>query len=70
MQERGFKCKIQQMDASEFIPRVAWMGLLKGLKIKRYISNEKPRFKKSEMHGDLPCKKGTLVSASERRDGA
>ena len=31
---------------------------------------KKPRFKKSEMHGDLPFKKGIAVSASERRKGA
>ena len=30
--------------------------------------SKKPRFKKSEMHGDLPS--GTVVSASERRGGA
>ena len=29
---------------------------------------EKPQFKRSEMHGDLPS--GTVVSASERRGGA
>jgi hypothetical protein len=29
---------------------------------------KKPRFKKSEMHGDLPS--GTVVSASECRGGA
>jgi hypothetical protein len=32
---------------------------------------KKPYFKKFEMHGDLPSKKGTVVSAStERRGGA
>jgi hypothetical protein len=31
--------------------------------------SRKPRFKKSEMHGDLP-NLGTVVSASERRGGA
>ena len=28
---------------------------------------KKPRFNRSEMHGDLPFKMGTVVSASERR---
>lgn len=51
------------MDAPEFI-RV-WRGW--GLKIERYMSNEKPRFKKSEMRWDLPFKKGTVVSASALR---
>ena len=27
---------------------------------------KKPWFKKSEMHGDLPFEKGTVVNASER----
>ena len=31
---------------------------------------KKPWFKKSEMHGDLPFKKGSVVSASKRRRGA
>ncbi|PXF60033.1 MAG: hypothetical protein C4B59_09950 [Candidatus Methanogaster sp.] len=35
-----------------------------------YILSKKPRFKKSEMHGDLPFENGTAVSASERRGGA
>jgi hypothetical protein len=30
---------------------------------------KKPRFKKSEMRGDLPFKKGTVVSASTKRRG-
>ena len=30
--------------------------------IKVYIEMEKPRFKKSEMHGDLPVKNGTVAS--------
>jgi len=29
----------------------------------------KPQFKKSEMHGDLPSKRGIVVSASEERRG-
>ncbi len=40
-------------------------GEVGALKIERYMSNEKPRFKKSEMRWDLPFKKGTVVSASE-----
>jgi len=31
-----------------------------------YVGQKKPRFKKSEMRGDLPFKKGTVVSASEK----
>jgi hypothetical protein len=31
--------------------------------------SKKPRFKKSEMRGDLPFKKGTVVSASTKRRG-
>jgi hypothetical protein len=31
---------------------------------------KKPWFEKSEMHGGLPFKKGTVVSASKRRRGA
>ena len=31
---------------------------------------KKPQFNGSEMHGDLSYKKGTVVSASERRGGA
>jgi hypothetical protein len=29
----------------------------------------KPQLKKSEMHGDLPYKKGTVVSASRQHAG-
>ena len=46
--------------------KVAWLGLKTGV----YGKDEKPRFKKSEMHGDLSYKKGTVVSASECRGGA
>ena len=31
--------------------------------------SKKPRFKKSEMRGDLPFKKGTVVSASTKLRG-
>ena len=30
-----------------------------------YKLSKKPRFNRSEMHGDLPFKKGTVVSASK-----
>jgi hypothetical protein len=34
-----------------------------------YQKDEKPRFNKFEMHGDLSFEKGTVVSASTKRQG-
>jgi hypothetical protein len=30
---------------------------------------KKPQFKKSEIHGNLPCEKGIVVSVSKHRGG-
>lgn len=54
------------LDALEFIPSVGTLGLIN---LGDAYIDKKPRFKKSEMRGDLPFKKGTVVSASTKRRG-
>jgi len=46
-------------------PHFTWIAGIRFSDLPSWIQNEKPRFKKSEMHGDLPFKKGTVVSASK-----